>query len=989
MFRRAITAALFSTSFALSFAMAFSVPAARIAVAAQPASRTAATTSDRGWLGVTISTGAPVIGVAAASPAMAAGIDAGDVIVSVGGEPVQQASSLPAMIASHQPGDTVPVSIMRDGRRIMLSVHLASLPAKAQSKPSLGARMLNQAGHPGQAWLGVEITPVGAPVIGVAAASPAMAAGIHAGDVIVSFSGEPVQQAASLPAMIASRQPGGTVPVKVLRNGRNISLSVRLGSLPATTLPVTGNVSTPPVEQKLAPEQATQMLAAGALSLSGRAATVAGVPATNGPNEAALRSAAGSGDLGAVRSLIARGTNVNAGDSWGDTALIDAAQNGHLDVAKALLADHADMSAHGISGFTALEFAAVNGHLDIVRTLLAHGAPVDEPDGSGDTALVSAIEEGHLDVAAVLLAHGANVNTKNASGATPLLLAAFFGHPRAARWLVAHGADVTARDDAFITPLMVAAALDDAPRAAALIAQGANVDATGANSKTALMVAAQCGSTDIVNLLLDHGAFVGATDSYIGDPYTALFFAANKAIAAALIAHGADVNVARPQPSGVQLGGGTALMDARTAGVAEVLIAHGARVDAQDANGFTALTEGAFSGRDGVIETLLAHGAEIDPKDSYGTTPLVTAVEQGQRAAALTLVAYGADLQSIKAALATDAKNHPRLLAMLSGDPAAVQAQARDWIAQRRLKQALAAAHTPRATLQWLQARLQSDPGIQGWRWAAIEVAARLRPAPAIPETAREHLARGVAAFKLATNPQGLQPAIDEFRQAVAAAPWWPDPYYDLAKTEEKSGDSVHAALDYADYLFAAPQAQDAEDVRSKIYQLQYVAEQNQNAANALAARQANARQIAGWLQDHYGKATLASMLACNRQGNFGVMRCSDADAKASNWYSSLSSIEVGSWQGRTLQFTVGGKNHGQVRLSFPGQTVSFCGTAGNSTDLSTVTWTNCTSHDRVWITFGTSNQNTPWFEIKQNCIPDPMAPTEDDFCSRSDYTLQ
>jgi len=88
----------------------------------------------------------------------------------------------------------------------------------------------------------------------------------------------------------------------------------------------------------------------------------------------------------------------------------------------------------------------------------------------------------------------------------------------------------------------------------------------------------------------------------------------------------------------------------------------------------------------GVAEELIAHGAEIDPKDSNGNTALSNAIGQGRRAAALTLVAYGADVQSIKAALAANAKNHPRFVAMLSGDPAAVQAQARDWVAQRRLK---------------------------------------------------------------------------------------------------------------------------------------------------------------------------------------------------------------------------------------------------------------------------------------------------------------
>lgn len=734
----------------------------------------------------------------------------------------------------------------------------------------------------------------------------------------------------------------------------------------------------------------TAALSLGSPSWAAPGTAPVAAPTAIGPDEAALRNAAGNGDLGAVRSLLAKGAHVNAEDSLGNTALIDAAENGHLDVVEVLLADHADVSAHGVSGFTALEFAADNDHLDIVRTLLTHGAPVDEPDGSGDTALVTAVEEDHLDVADVLLAHGANVNAKDQSGRTALMQAAFFGHPRGARWLVEHGADAAVRDDAFITPLMVAAALDDAPRAVALIAQGASVDATGANTKTALMVASQCGSTDIVNLLLDHGANVAATDSYIGDPYNALFAAANGDIAAALIAHGADVNAARPVVNGTLFGDETALMSARTASVAEALIAHGAQIDARDANGDTALIAAASAGTDSVIEVLLAHGAAIDTKDNNGLTPLVNAVAFGRRDAAQILVAYGADTQSIKAALATFGRSHPRLVASLDGDPAEMQAQERDRVARRRTKQALAAAHTPRAALHWLQAQLQPDTGIQGWRWAAIRLAASMHPAPLITEPAREHLARGVAAFKLATSAQGMQPAIDEFRQAVAAAPWWPDPYYDLAKTEEKSGDSTHAALDYQDYLLAAPQARDAEDVRSKIYQLQYVAEHDQNAANALATRQANARQIAAWLQGHYGKSTLASYLACNRQGSFGTMRCSDADAKLSNWYSSLSGFIVGSWRGSTLRFTAGGKDGDQVQIVMPpGTSSTYCGTVGDSTDLSTVSWTNCTSPDRVSITFGTSSQNTPWFEVTQECIADPSAPGEDDFCARAQYTLQ
>ncbi len=822
------------------------------------------------------------------------------------------------------------------GAQIM-DISGVTVPARAQLVAKYSADPLDLAGGP------ILVTAV-------LAGSPGEAAGLRRGDVIRSVNGVSAVHAADFLSDLRQAGAAGHCELGVLRHGRSTTLTVRLSPAVASLT----------------------------------------APAVNGPNETALRNAASTGDLATVRSLLAAGANVNAANPEGDTPLMDAAKNDHLDVVKVLLGAHADMSLHDNSAYTALTYAAMYGHADVVRALLAHGALVDEPGGDGTTALALAAEEGYVDAAKILLAHGANIDAKNSKGETPLLLAAFFGHPRTARWLVARGADITVRDDPFVTPLMLAAALDDVPRASALIAQGAEVNATGANGKTALMFASQCGSLGVLNLLLQQGAYVGATDTYIGDPYNALFFAANRKIAAALIAHGADVNAARPAVAGTDLGGGTALMDARTPGVAEELLAHGARIDARATDGSMAI-QMAIYGRPGVVEVLLAHGAEIDPKDSFGNTPLADAVSQGKRAVALTLAAYGADTQSIKAALGTDAKTHPRLVASLTGDPAAVQSSAQAWVTERRVKQALAATHAPRSALRWVQTRLQTDPEIQSWRWAAIRIAARLRPAPPIPETAREHLARGVAAFKLATDPQGLKPASEEFRQAVALAPWWPDPYYDLAKTEEKRGAAARAALDYEDYLLAAPHARDAEDVRSKIYQLQYVAAHDQAAANALAIRQNNARQIASWLQDHYGKATLASYVACNRAGNYGTMRCSDADAKQSNWYGRgpLSQAEVSYWQGGTLQFTVGGKDADEVHLTLPHSSNSYCGTVGSSTNLDTVTWTNCTSPDPVWISFGTSNQNTPWFEIKSQCIPDPAAPSEDDFCVRNDYTLQ
>jgi len=70
--------------------------------------------------------GAQVVGVPAGSPAAAAGLQKGDVVTGVDGQPVTDGISLIVAIRSHQPGETVDLLVRRDGRQRDLKVTLDS-----------------------------------------------------------------------------------------------------------------------------------------------------------------------------------------------------------------------------------------------------------------------------------------------------------------------------------------------------------------------------------------------------------------------------------------------------------------------------------------------------------------------------------------------------------------------------------------------------------------------------------------------------------------------------------------------------------------------------------------------------------------------------------------------------------------------------------------------------------------------------------------------
>ncbi|MBU4335435.1 MAG: trypsin-like peptidase domain-containing protein, partial [Actinobacteria bacterium] len=79
--------------------------------------------------------GAKVASVTSGSPADEAGIEAGDVIVAIGDNPTPGSESLTAYVRSMSAGDTVTLTLVRDGKALEVDATLAAKTEDATSNP--------------------------------------------------------------------------------------------------------------------------------------------------------------------------------------------------------------------------------------------------------------------------------------------------------------------------------------------------------------------------------------------------------------------------------------------------------------------------------------------------------------------------------------------------------------------------------------------------------------------------------------------------------------------------------------------------------------------------------------------------------------------------------------------------------------------------------------------------------------------------------------
>ena len=213
-------------------------------------------------------TGVIVLSVVKGSPAEAAHLQENDVILEYAGFPVFSTSQLSRMVAETPVGRTVSLTISRDGKKLNLTIQTAerrgSTPAarldlipRSLDRPleivRPGGGALSRHDLPDARGLAFSVVRPGRPELGatvetltdqmadflavpgkkgvlitsITAGSPA-ATKLKAGDVITAFDGKTVASPSELAQAVARKEPGSTTELKVVREKREITVSVEL-----------------------------------------------------------------------------------------------------------------------------------------------------------------------------------------------------------------------------------------------------------------------------------------------------------------------------------------------------------------------------------------------------------------------------------------------------------------------------------------------------------------------------------------------------------------------------------------------------------------------------------------------------------------------------------------------------------------------------------------------------------------------------------------
>lgn len=178
-------------------------------------------------LGLSRPQGALVTQVQPGTPAAAAGIEVGDLILEFNGEPIEQFNELSLRVSTTPPGTRVRLVVLRDGRERTLTVELAELPSESPDRsnsqpvppsPTAGAEVLGMR-------LSVPNTQERKVLVGVDGGlvvrevepdSTAAQQGIRPGDVLLRADGHTLANVADLEAVIADARKAGKSAILVM-----------------------------------------------------------------------------------------------------------------------------------------------------------------------------------------------------------------------------------------------------------------------------------------------------------------------------------------------------------------------------------------------------------------------------------------------------------------------------------------------------------------------------------------------------------------------------------------------------------------------------------------------------------------------------------------------------------------------------------------------------------------------------------------------------
>ncbi|KAH8373403.1 hypothetical protein KR009_005961, partial [Drosophila setifemur] len=309
-----------------------------------------------------------------------------------------------------------------------------------------------------------------------------------------------------------------------------------------------------------------------------------------------------------------------------------------------------------MGGAPILCIAAHEGILPMVSLLLEFGADVGLTNSQGCTPLILAAMRGHCDVVRPLVASGSSLGQLDITQRCALVHAARMGHLSVVKYLLAcdwtprpHSQDVT-RAMALQQALIGAAAQAHCKILEDLLDLNESeydLDVNGmepSSGDLALTAAARHGCVDVVGILLSRGAQIDARNR---QGFSALWLAVKEghwSVVEQLLQRGALLD----EPLGQARK--TPLMIAAEEGhleLVDLLLARGAMLEAQDHEGFTALSWACLRGHLAGAKTLIEHGSNRHHEDNSGRTALDLAAYQGAASLVLYILEQGGNLEHI------------------------------------------------------------------------------------------------------------------------------------------------------------------------------------------------------------------------------------------------------------------------------------------------------------------------------------------------------
>jgi serine protease Do len=231
---------------------------------------TAKSDAGEGWLGISMQElndsmakaldiedgGVLVNSVSKDSPADKAGLEEGDVIVSFAGKEIDDTAELSRLVRRQKPGSEVQIGIIRDGASKDLEITVGERKSDVMvwSDDSGKRFQILRPGDedskeffwhsPGRehGYLGVSLRDLtaqlgdyfgvkdgeGALIEQVSEDTPAAAAGLKAGDVIVQIDDEKIDDVSDATSYLRDKDPGDEVAVTVMRKGKDKTFKVTL-----------------------------------------------------------------------------------------------------------------------------------------------------------------------------------------------------------------------------------------------------------------------------------------------------------------------------------------------------------------------------------------------------------------------------------------------------------------------------------------------------------------------------------------------------------------------------------------------------------------------------------------------------------------------------------------------------------------------------------------------------------------------------------------